>query len=175
LLANFCYNAWRKHVLLDKGISGTSRKWRFCLYYSSYLPLLAKLKLSCLCALLKGRRSAHGRPRNSCLPFFISKIKVFFIISSFPCFLVSSFPSLYLTSLCLTSLYLTSLYLTSLYLTSLCLTSFCLTSFCPTSLCPTSLYLTSFYLTSLYLISQGVLIGHFRGQLKFRGHFYKAF
>jgi len=77
LLANFCCDAWRKHVSLDKGISGTSRKWRFCLYCSGCLPLLAKLKLSCLCALLRGPRSAHKQPCNSCLPFFTSKIKVF--------------------------------------------------------------------------------------------------
>ena len=114
---------------------------------AAYPSLLAKLKLSCLCALLRGLRSIHGRHYNSYLPFFTSKIKVFFIISSFPPFLLSSFPSLYLTSLCLTFLYLTSLYLTSLYLTFLCLTFLYLTS----------LYLTSLYLISLYLISQGVL------------------
>jgi len=38
-----------------EGIGGTSRRWRFCLLYvvvAAYPSLLAKLKLSRLCALL---------------------------------------------------------------------------------------------------------------------------
>jgi len=42
---------------------------------AAYPSLLAKLKLSCLCALPRGPRSAHRRPCNSCLPFFTSEIK----------------------------------------------------------------------------------------------------
>jgi len=44
---------------------------------AAYPSLLAKLKLSCLCALPRGPKSTHGRRCNSCLPFFTSEIKVF--------------------------------------------------------------------------------------------------
>jgi hypothetical protein len=127
---------------------------------AAYPSLLAKLKLSCLCALLRGPKSTHGWRCNSCLPFFTSEIKDNLIFFSFfpPFSLLPSFPSLYPTSLCLTFHYLTFYYLTFNYLTFYYPTSLYLTS-------PylTFLYLTSLYLTSLYLISQGVLVKHFRG------------
>jgi len=66
-----------RHVSLDKGISSTSKKWRFYVVIAAYPSLLAKLKLSCLCALLRGLKSAHKQRYNSYLPFFTSKIKVF--------------------------------------------------------------------------------------------------
>jgi hypothetical protein len=121
------------NVLLVKGI------------VAAYPSLLAKLKLSCLCALLRGPRSTHKRRYNSCLPFFISEIKDNLIFLSFflPFSFLPSFPSLYLTSLYLTFYYLTFYYLTFYYLTFYYLTFYYLTSLC----------LTSLYLTFLYLIS----------------------
>jgi hypothetical protein len=53
LLADFCYNAWRKHISLNEGISGTSKGGAFVyVIVAAYPSLLAKLKLSRLCALL---------------------------------------------------------------------------------------------------------------------------
>ena len=38
------------HVLLNKGINGTSKRWRFYVIVAAYPSLLAKLKLSRLYA-----------------------------------------------------------------------------------------------------------------------------
>jgi hypothetical protein len=117
---------------------------------AAYSSLLAKLKLSCLCALLRGLRNMHKRRYNSYLPFFTSEIKDNLIFLSFfpPFSLLFSFPFLYLTSLCLTFYYLTFYYLTFYYLTFYYLTFYYLTFYYLTFY-----YLTSLYLTSLYLIS----------------------
>jgi len=68
------------HVSPDKGIGGTSKRWRFSyVIVAAYPSLLAKLKLGCLCALLRGPPSAHRRLYCLCcsgyLPFLTSKIK----------------------------------------------------------------------------------------------------
>jgi len=109
-------DAWRKHVSLDEGISGTSKGGAFVyVVVAAYPSLLAKLKLSRLCALLGALEVRTGGLVIAAYPSLLAKLKFFFIISSFLPFLLSSCPtSLYLTTLCPTSLCPTSLCLTSL-------------------------------------------------------------
>jgi len=73
-----------------EGISSTSKRWRFYLYYSSCLPLLAKLKLGRLCALLRALEVRTSSLVMAAYPSLLAKLKFFynFLLFSFPPFLL---------------------------------------------------------------------------------------
>ena len=125
---------------------------------ATYPSLLAKLKLSCLYALLRGLKSAHKRPCNSCLPFLTSKIKACQSFSTMYTQLVNiilifSFFPPFLLSFSLSNISLFNISLSNISLSNISLFNFSLFNF--------SLFNFSLFNISLFNISLSKILRSF--------------